>query len=251
MYTQCPYCQTTFRINTAQLNVAEGFVRCSHCQNIFRADKHLSKEMPKQKIMQKPVAADQLTVEEDSEVPDLLKQDIYVPERKSWLGLVFWLLILAILIATLLGQYVWWRDKDSILQNATLRPWLERFCHAFLCTLPPTQNLQEFYMIEHTAQVRTTEDNQSVIRFQALLQNRAFYPQPYPDLLLRFKTDEGNIMAQRQFTPVEYLKLEQLSSEQQLSPGSTVHARLEIASMPNMQQVIEKDKVINYEFDFL
>lgn len=38
--TQCPKCQTTFRVSDAQLQVAKGKVRCGSCLHVFRADEH-------------------------------------------------------------------------------------------------------------------------------------------------------------------------------------------------------------------
>ena len=35
MQTQCPHCNTRFRITETQANLAEGFVRCSVCQEVF------------------------------------------------------------------------------------------------------------------------------------------------------------------------------------------------------------------------
>ncbi|MCG8426425.1 MAG: zinc-ribbon domain-containing protein, partial [Chromatiales bacterium] len=37
MFTQCPNCQTTFRINAEQLRVAQGKARCSQCNQVFNA----------------------------------------------------------------------------------------------------------------------------------------------------------------------------------------------------------------------
>ncbi|GAB3378575.1 DUF3426 domain-containing protein [Azotobacter armeniacus] len=39
--TQCPYCQTRFRINRAQLDAARGAVRCGACLQVFNAARHL------------------------------------------------------------------------------------------------------------------------------------------------------------------------------------------------------------------
>lgn len=39
--TQCPHCQTRFRINRAQLDAARGAVRCGSCLQVFNAAKHL------------------------------------------------------------------------------------------------------------------------------------------------------------------------------------------------------------------
>jgi len=37
MQTQCPYCETRFRITEAQVSLADGLVRCGVCQEVFNA----------------------------------------------------------------------------------------------------------------------------------------------------------------------------------------------------------------------
>ncbi len=39
--TQCPHCQTRFRINHQQLSVARGVVRCGQCLQVFNAARQL------------------------------------------------------------------------------------------------------------------------------------------------------------------------------------------------------------------
>lgn len=46
MYTCCPHCQTCFRITKAQLDVAQGKVRCGHCKDIFNGKQHLRENLP-------------------------------------------------------------------------------------------------------------------------------------------------------------------------------------------------------------
>jgi predicted Zn finger-like uncharacterized protein len=46
MYTCCPHCQTCFRITKPQLDVAQGKVRCGHCQQVFNARQYLHAELP-------------------------------------------------------------------------------------------------------------------------------------------------------------------------------------------------------------
>jgi predicted Zn finger-like uncharacterized protein len=43
MFTQCPDCQTTFRVTADVLQLAEGRVRCGGCGNAFNALEHMSK----------------------------------------------------------------------------------------------------------------------------------------------------------------------------------------------------------------
>lgn len=46
MYTQCPHCQTCFRIAEAHLQAAGGKVRCGSCQEVFDATGHLYTKLP-------------------------------------------------------------------------------------------------------------------------------------------------------------------------------------------------------------
>ena len=54
MFTCCPHCQTCFRITKAQLDVAQGKVRCGHCKQVFNGKQQLHDELPGQKA--KPAA---------------------------------------------------------------------------------------------------------------------------------------------------------------------------------------------------
>lgn len=44
--TQCPRCQTSFRVTAVQLQVAAGAVRCGSCLHIFNAAQHWTDELP-------------------------------------------------------------------------------------------------------------------------------------------------------------------------------------------------------------
>ncbi|MBK5510080.1 DUF3426 domain-containing protein [Pseudomonas sp. TH15] len=53
--TQCPHCQTSFRVSHAQLSVARGVVRCGSCLQVFNAAKQLLEQRAGQESV-KPVA---------------------------------------------------------------------------------------------------------------------------------------------------------------------------------------------------
>lgn len=48
--TQCPHCQTSFRVSHAQLSVARGVVRCGSCLQVFNAAKQLLEQAGKDVI---------------------------------------------------------------------------------------------------------------------------------------------------------------------------------------------------------
>jgi len=37
MQTHCPHCDTRFRVTEVQINIADGFVRCGVCNEVFNA----------------------------------------------------------------------------------------------------------------------------------------------------------------------------------------------------------------------
>jgi predicted Zn finger-like uncharacterized protein len=48
--TQCPHCQTSFRVSHAQLSVARGMVRCGSCLQVFNAAKQLLEQRAGAKV---------------------------------------------------------------------------------------------------------------------------------------------------------------------------------------------------------
>ena len=57
--TQCPHCQTSFRVSHAQLSVARGVVRCGSCLQVFNAARQLLEQRANKEVVtpaQLPVA---------------------------------------------------------------------------------------------------------------------------------------------------------------------------------------------------
>ncbi|SDZ09560.1 DUF3426 domain-containing protein [Pseudomonas sp. NFIX28] len=54
--TQCPHCQTSFRVSHAQLSVARGVVRCGSCLQVFNAARQLLEQRAGKDAVAKPAA---------------------------------------------------------------------------------------------------------------------------------------------------------------------------------------------------
>jgi predicted Zn finger-like uncharacterized protein len=54
--TQCPHCQTSFRVSHAQLSVARGVVRCGACLQVFNAAKQLLEQRSSQSATEQTLA---------------------------------------------------------------------------------------------------------------------------------------------------------------------------------------------------
>lgn len=57
--TQCPHCQTSFRVSHAQLSVARGVVRCGSCLQVFNAARQLLEQAGKEPPAAKPLPPEQ------------------------------------------------------------------------------------------------------------------------------------------------------------------------------------------------
>ncbi|WP_347903788.1 DUF3426 domain-containing protein [Pseudomonas purpurea] len=55
--TQCPHCQTSFRVSHAQLSVARGVVRCGSCLQVFNAARQLLEQRAGQQAAARPAPA--------------------------------------------------------------------------------------------------------------------------------------------------------------------------------------------------
>ncbi|KGF63748.1 DUF3426 domain-containing protein [Pseudomonas lutea] len=67
--TQCPHCQTSFRVSHAQLSVARGTVRCGSCLQVFNAAKQLLEQRAGTSFQSPTAASLSTTLETPLESP--------------------------------------------------------------------------------------------------------------------------------------------------------------------------------------
>ena len=74
MYTQCPYCQTIYRVSDEQLQVAAGQVRCSRCNSLFNGLEQLHEEVSSNQapVASEPARVARATAEEEISLAGLL-----------------------------------------------------------------------------------------------------------------------------------------------------------------------------------
>lgn len=69
MLTQCPNCRTLFRVKPEQLEIANGKVRCSQCNQVFNALIRLLKPSDENQSLQQEEGSDLYSGEDDSTAP--------------------------------------------------------------------------------------------------------------------------------------------------------------------------------------
>ena len=225
LITQCPRCQTRFRVTAEQLETANGRVRCGACLAVFQAreawaetETSARESMPLQAVAvsdpRVDAAADSLaellrdpmveTVsEDDAEVPETprAKPAAATGARRPWpvsalLGchMVAWALLAAGILA--LGFDTWSRDP-------VLRDVYEQLGDLVGVELPPFKDLEAIRFTVTSVAPRLGPPEPLAV--EATLVNTASMRQRLPPLSVRFLEEGGGTVAEQHVLPADYL----------------------------------------------
>ena len=81
--TQCPKCETTFRVSPAQLKVAKGAVRCGACLNVFKAAEHFQEQSSKVPPKQDDRTSDMFTESNTASAKKSVAKTQTTPPKKA------------------------------------------------------------------------------------------------------------------------------------------------------------------------
>ena len=259
MQTKCPHCHTLFRITEAQLDMADGKVRCGFCKQVFDAraendarenDNRLDafedqQQDTLQQRTQQPEVSAQIEAEHESFLsaepgdisPDVLRADSNV-RPYSTLATAAWSLSILALIASLAAEYIWF-NQPELLQDQRLQPITAKLCELTDCEHLQMRDPSQIEMISRN--VYTHPNEKDALMVSTTLVNHAPYAQPYPRVQIDFSNVRGALIASRRFIPEEYLQID--SEELQLlQSGNPTTFGLEIKDPGN--------EAITYEFSF-
>jgi len=234
MNTQCPHCQTLFRIEQEQLAAADGRVRCGHCRHVFDARAHLQKELPLEG-QPEPGAGTRTGEQPELElggppaggVTGLLLSDLgHEPAeraRRSRRSLVGWGAVNVVLVVLLMAQLLF-AQREAFAQDPTLRPVLARMCAVAGCTLPPRRAVDQVELVRRNVYAHPNVKDALII--DVTFVNNATFAQPYPVLTVSLGNLHGEPLIRRNFKPREYLP--ELGPNARMAPGSPVHVSLEV-----------------------
>ena len=195
----------------------------------------------KEKITSAPVEFNghqQQTIETLIQALDEQESESTVNTQQHRRKRVRWIIAALVLSLLLLGQFAWF-NLHVLSLNPVLRGSYATMCQLLHCTLPPLVNVQAIRSLELV--IRSHPNHQDVLQVDTVIINEAGHTQPFPDLQLTFTDINGHVVANRTFTPPEYLAGE-LAGSLVMPKAQPVRLGLEI--------IDPGAKAVNYQLKF-
>lgn len=146
----------------------------------------------------------------------------------------------SLLLALTLGGQVALAERERLLEDPLVRPWLDRACQQFGCRLPLQQAPGRIRLISR--EVRPHPEAPNALLISAGMINDAGFTQSFPIVEVLLSDLSERPIAMRRFLPNEYLG-EAESELRGFAPGSTAPLVFEVAD-PGQEAVA-------FEFRFL
>lgn len=225
MYTQCPECATVYSADAATIARGHGMVACSHCNALFDALRTLADQLPAEPF-------ERLDVHTPEADPPRLGVPVYRPntqavtftfdpderprprERKHSTPAFArharpsggrrwpWVIGTVLLSLSLTGQLAY-AERDSLLNNDSVRPWLDQACAVLDCRLPLRHAGHHLELLSRD--IRPHPSVPGALIVSATVRNAADFDQAFPVVEITLSDLDENRVAMRRFQPRDYL----------------------------------------------
>jgi predicted Zn finger-like uncharacterized protein len=195
LVTRCPACSTAFRVQPGQLSAHQGRVRCGKCNTVFDGIERLVQERPPPSTAAPPAPA---SVEEaEQAVPEFMAPHA-PPPRALW-----WTLISLAALALVLQIVHYFRAEIAAAMPAARAP-LAAACELLGCEVRLPRQVKLLSIDSY--EVHPDPAREGVIVLNAVIRNRAPFPQAYPALQLTLTDEANRSVVSRSVLPAEYLE---------------------------------------------
>lgn len=130
-------------------------------------------------------------------MPPTLESEVPAPRRR-WP----WALLAVLGLGLALLQTAIWAFDEAAL-DPRWRPYYARACGWVGCSLPELRDPAAIR--SRRLSVRPHPQHADALLLEAMIENQAAFPQPYPAIELQFADIQGRPLAARRFRPDEYL----------------------------------------------
>lgn len=204
---RCPACQTAFKVTPEQLAVANGMVRCGHCQQVFDAGgpgQGTAPDGAPTASAAKPVPASApsapatqvLSFLRDN-TPSATALDAWLRRPRVQLGLK---VALGVLVLALGLQWLLYARDRLAANDPSWQPVLNGLCAPFGCEVAPLRELQAL-RIESTVLQRRVPDQ---FVFELVLKNTAPRALATPAVELSLTDASGQLLVRRVLLPSDW-----------------------------------------------
>ena len=261
-----------FKVQRDQLASASGEGRCSVCQHVFNAFEHQSEvvdaadvalEQTAQITQPQSFAAQALAAETQksepeptsptSEVeapapaftaPPLLPENLFQRRRFVWPAALKTLTAVMVLLAIAVVQSAFHYRTQVIEKLPRSYPVFAMACQLFNCTVALPHQAALVNIEDH--RLLSDPQHDDVLILESTLNNRAEFPQVYPQIELTLMDTNNQPVAARTFTPQEYLpKNLDIASGLAAHGVATIRLTLGVAGIKSSNyQLITKDEVV-------
>ena len=253
MYTQCPACLTTFKINATQLEARGGMVRCGICSAVFHAAQRMlpvtPKPIPAEAVLPQVSEAgtksksrrsaknrrrsgrrriDKLqTIDEkmarEAGIPTVTKRPLFGKPQWRAHSLLWGLGSLALLML-FASQFVYFY-RNELATIPSWRPYLVDICLYSGCKLQPLRDVGRIELLQTS--IAPHPQYLNALRLRATLVNRATFRQDYPWMEVTLTSNTGDVISRRTFPPIKY---SEAPLEGVLTPNVVATALLDVTN---------------------
>jgi len=205
LITRCPTCGTAFRVLAGQLSARAGRVRCGKCGAVFDGIAALVEQGPEPLLLEPspqlglfdPRRPQPQPAEDDEEPLPAFMAETPAPRRGLW-----WSLTL-LAVAALLAQAAYQFRAELAAAVPAARPPLESACRLLGCRVSLPRQLKLLSIDAY--EVRADPRREGFIVLNAVIRNRAPFPQDYPALHFALTDETSRPVTSRVLSPREYL----------------------------------------------
>jgi len=262
METTCPQCKSRFRLTEKQLGQAFGKVCCGECGNVFNAMTELQsyegalppdyfeRQAETDEILHEnslSKSAVDVDVDVDPEVETefverrqvSLHEAMYGSERRSFFTLspMGWFVSILLLAAVGIAQTIYYQ-RYQLIENPRYQQQVLNLCQLLPCAETAFSSIDEIRLLERNIFTHPVATNALMVTGSFV--NQAPFAQKLPDLLISLFDVQGKLIANRLFSPPEYLLDDK--NRGVIKPELPVQFRLEI--------VDPGTDALTYEFEF-
>ena len=240
METCCPHCQSRFRVSEQQLQAASGQVQCGECGKIFDAWDSLKFD-DGGTLADDHIESAGNNGNTPEQQPELsLHEAMYGARRNrlSQFSALFWLVGILLLSTLGIAQAIYYQ-RYSLIENPRYQKQVLALCQVVPCNESQFSSTQQIKLLERNVFSHPVQS--SALMVSGSFVNQAIFDQKLPKLLVSLFDLQGNLIANRLFTPGEYLQADNTRSL--METAKPVQFRLEISD-PGIN-------ALTYEFEFM